>query len=736
VTDRSNLLSFVVGQISERLVPIGLRIKGVEVTQGIQYFDSLSHLTDPADRGPDNSVTLVADKPAWVRVYVQPGPLGSVPSVTGTITVQRPGRLAWDDVATLSPGGWTSVDAVSTLTYAQERGSLLRSLNFVVARELMRGRLRLVTRIRVGTGPVRDEQVIEIDASLLQTLRVRGVPIRYWGKDAAGNDVQLPEPGLAQFQTSLAWACLTYPVSATPSVTLAGTFTWSEALTGTATNGGCSTGWNDLNFWLGIAKLADGNRPGLVYLGLLPSGIPVGGVTGCGAPGAVAAARDTDGVAVAHEMGHFLGFTHAPCGPVGTSADPNYPAYEPYDTSANRVASIGEYGLDVSNGTVYPPNTARDFMSYCGPPWTSLYHYGKLLYEEHFDPRFVGSRPRYLDDFVDYVPQLIPELNLPDPPWWVGRPRLEQEPVISILGTLDVDGTVQVRSVARVQAIAAVERSTPTRLRAELVDEAGGVLARGVVHALEGFGGCGCGGGCGTSDSALPVTFQALLPDVAPGAALRIVEGAQERWRREATEGPGQPKLETAGVEDEELVVRWQVEGERGVEHWVRWSDDDGATWRALHVGGPEREIRTPVHVLPSGEVHVHVVIHDGFLTQISDAVRVSVPARSPEVAILHPRDGEALSARAPLRLWGMATSSDGSLVDPRDCRWLIDGRDAATGHDVWLECPSEGWHECRLVAHDDNGEANRSVEFAVTSDGSRPRWPRGWDGPAGSRPL
>lgn len=53
----------------------------------------------------------------------------------------------------------------------------------------------------------------------------------------------------------------------------------------------CSTGWNDLNFWLAIAKVVDGNQPGLVYLGLLPAGIPIGSVSGCGSPGAVAAAR-------------------------------------------------------------------------------------------------------------------------------------------------------------------------------------------------------------------------------------------------------------------------------------------------------------------------------------------------------------------------------------------------------------------------------------------------------------
>ena len=49
----------------------GWGIHGVEVTQAVQYYDSERHLTDAADRQPDNSVTLIAGKPAWVRVYVR-----------------------------------------------------------------------------------------------------------------------------------------------------------------------------------------------------------------------------------------------------------------------------------------------------------------------------------------------------------------------------------------------------------------------------------------------------------------------------------------------------------------------------------------------------------------------------------------------------------------------------------------------------------------------------------------
>ena len=78
----------------------GIQIDGVEVTQAIQYRSADAHLTDPADRGPDNSVRLVADKPARVRVYVRNHP-ELVNVVVGTVTMQRQRYGAWVDTGAL-----------------------------------------------------------------------------------------------------------------------------------------------------------------------------------------------------------------------------------------------------------------------------------------------------------------------------------------------------------------------------------------------------------------------------------------------------------------------------------------------------------------------------------------------------------------------------------------------------------------------------------------------------------
>ena len=43
------------------------------------------HLTDAADRGADNAVTLIAGKPAWIRVYVRSGFFTDITGVTGSV---------------------------------------------------------------------------------------------------------------------------------------------------------------------------------------------------------------------------------------------------------------------------------------------------------------------------------------------------------------------------------------------------------------------------------------------------------------------------------------------------------------------------------------------------------------------------------------------------------------------------------------------------------------------------
>lgn len=716
----------------------GIYVEGVEVTQALQWRGAAEHLTDPADRGPDNGLPLVADKPAMVRVYVQ-AIRADVTGIVGTVTLQRRRWGVWTDAETPAQQAPSSITARFAPPYAAERGSRWRSLNFLIAGSLMRGRMRLKVHVeRTGDPGLSADTEIEISASLRQTLRLRGIPVRYWGPDASGDQVRLAEPSLADFQAEAAWTCNAWPVSPTPDITLAGTFTWSNPLTGNINAGACPQSWNDLLFWLGIARMLDGNLTDRLYYALLPAGIPVGNAGGCGGGGAGVGAGFVGGgggVTMAHELGHVLGFGHAPCGlATGDMGDPSYPAYEPYDTTANRRASIGEYGFDVTTGSVLSPAVATDFMSYCPTDWVSLHHHTRLVPNERLAPTWLPAPRDTLPALHEEVPVRWPP-DPPEPPW-VGhaldgvRPG-EREGIIIVSGRLR-DGEVEIRHVLRVEAVPVAAGRRVAELRAELVTRDGEVLARGAVHrlTLHASGGCGCGGsGHEGDDEPADALLQAILPD--PGArgdtreaALRIVRGGEEVWRRDAPDRPPSVEDVDARLDGDDLHVRWRTEAprEEDLERFVRWSADDGRTWQLLAAGLTGDEAVVGAGALTAGEVLIQALVTDGFHTVAGEPARVAIPRRAPQVAILWPARGAAVRAGHPVRLWGMATASDGRTLDGDELSWELDGERVGPGGDLWAGLGGwEGEHVATLRAREGDLTAEASVVFEATGSGRRP---------------
>ena len=98
------------------------------------------------------------------------------------------------------------------------------------------------------------------------------------------------------------------------------------------------------------------------YMGILRNGGNGGRYTGA----FLSLLRD---VVIAHELGHNLSLSHAPCGsPNGV--DPYYPY---------PGGNIGAWGYDILSGELINPNMP-DIMSYCYPPaWISDYHFNRTL---------------------------------------------------------------------------------------------------------------------------------------------------------------------------------------------------------------------------------------------------------------------------------------------------------------------------------------------------------------------
>ena len=86
---------------------------------------------------------------------------------------------------------------------------------------------------------------------------------------------------------------------------------------------------------------------------------------------------------VAHELGHGMGLSHAPCGNASL-LDPSFP---------NSNGSIGAWGYDFRDGGRLVPPTTPDLMSYCEPEWVSDFHFTKALHFRLFDEDAAATPP-------------------------------------------------------------------------------------------------------------------------------------------------------------------------------------------------------------------------------------------------------------------------------------------------------------------------------------------------------
>jgi len=706
----------------------GLAIYGVEVSQATQYWDSASHR--------DNSIRLVAYKAAYVRVYVRfrgGPPLGGV---TGTAAIQWPNTqfgVYNEALPRRNPASIWARDAPDN-----ERDDRNASLNFLIPAAKVRGRLHLKIQVEVPGTQHRDEAELDVDASLLQTLRIRGIPVRYL---PAGEGDEVAPPVLADFQQTAALAVQLFPVEATPDIRLAGVMETNVILSDFGLKPGrCSDSWIAL---LGVVKEArdlDGNQPGYIYYALLPANMPNTHLQNTGCESDVAGGRVGDQNAMAHELGHALGLGHAACsgmptwplvppslqgevaiGPSGF--DVNFPvAYPPFP-----AGSIGETGVDPTSDAVLSPMSTFDFMSYCGPQWISPYHYVKLLQHPALHPRWIpAARSSLAPPFYDkFFNPALPEPGPgPSPHATVPLTRLfrpEPEPLVVLTGVVR-DDRLEVNSLLRLETRAVATGTQVLGTTVELLNEDGIVIGQTPLRQIEGRA-CGCGCGC-TEQGGTTRLVYAYLPERDGIAAVRVVRDGSELWSRRAPQLVPEVGDLSAECEEDTLRVRWRAvaSDEYPAHHVLRWSSDDGATWQLLATGLQESEASVPLAHLTSGVALVQALVSDGFYTAVSEPVHVTVPRRPPQVAILHPVQGGAVQTGSSVRLWGVATASDGRILADEALSWELDGHPAGTGAEAWADLSDlEGEHRAILRAADGGQTSETSVTFVATCSGRRP---------------
>lgn len=711
-----------------------LSVDGIEVTQAIQYYRAAEHLSDASDRGPDNTLRLVVDKAAWVRAYLRSGQVptfdaGLVRDVDGSLTVERRVGGVWGVVATIASQNGP-VDAQDAfVSYDTERGNIDNSLNFVVPAAVMTGLLRFGVAVESPFAHCpgnRATRSVTADVNLRQTLNAAFITIGYNGPPSGGGpNLNLPAPTLAQCQAETSWAMTTYPVSGAPNVRIAGTFVTATPLDDPRSCPGCcSPNWQPLLQQVAGLVAADQlANPGgnWVYYGIVNGGIPVNvpGCNGWGATGGLAGQPAT----YAHEIGHQFGLPHARCGNAG-AGNAAYPVYEPYDlpvdVPANPVgstnwtmASIGEYGLDINNGNIANPATAEDFMSYCGPRWVSLFTHNFLVNAGQLAPQVIPTGSGAGSDRV---------IADDDPTF--ERPHQGIESLVTMLGRVDAEGSVEVLSVARLDTRYLVGDGVSTDWLAQLVGEDGTVVAEDRLYRYSATGERGgkegsCCDDCAEDDGFL---FKAMVLDTEPGTCLRIVHDSATVWERARPGDPPAPSRVRAAVDKGGRVrVSWSLDkGHAPVsETWLRWSDDDGATWHALAAGVEGTSADVDPELLPAGPVCFQVMAHDGFTTTVAGSGSVDIEDRPPSVAILYPKPGDRAYAERQIHLRGTAGRAGSGPFPDAAFTWYVDGDEVARGADAWIDNPGPGRHAVCLRVSGPGGTGEADTTLVVPGEGA-----------------
>jgi hypothetical protein len=720
-----------------------LYIDGVEVTQAIQYYHAKDHLTDPADRGEDNSVRLIANKPAWVRVYVRSRLTTSISGVSGTLEVQQR-RLASLYETVFTP----SADLPGTLTaeinpnYADERGNLGSSLNFRIPAEYMIGHMRL--KVKIIAGSLSDESDVYLDVTLRQTLRLAGIMISYAGPlvrddTVISEHISLAAPTVTDLQQTAPLTIRLMPVESNATYRIAGTIPWDKPLIGTVKNeGGCPDNFYDLNVEVRAAIDKDGNLPDWTYYGLYPQDMPRGSkVSGCSTE-AASGPSQAQGT-MAHELGHYHDLPHAPCG-FKVNPDPTYPAYEPYDSvpllgpgSGSGTVSIphgilGEYALNVNDGTIVPPNFF-DLMSYCSSVCFGLYNYGRLMFKQRLNPTIINDTPWWFDFVLMTDPFYPPKLWLPDPPLsdplhFSGininaKSKANRQPLISVIGLVHSDTDIEVRSVIRLSASNELSGGKETEFVIDLLDKDGKILSTTPVYQVPSYGRCNCCSKDNDNPIRPPYVFQAYLEDVPAGAQIRISRQGKQVWVRHAPSEPVRIQSFGASVSKDKLViVNWDIKSsaDQKPDVWLQWSEDKGKTWHGLSTGLTGKTAKLDISLLSPGLIYLRLLASDGFYTTASDPVSVNIPTRSPSVVILYPPNNIELRINSMMRLWGVCTYSSGKPADPESVAWIIDDKEVGRGLDVFVTAPPEGKHRCTLKVVVNRKTIEQTIEFKTVA--------------------
>lgn len=677
-----------------------LGIVGVEKTQATQFFlfngrgcaTETNSATGTVTHETNNSVPMVAGKTTVLRVYVNCQTLAKFPaiaSVTGTVSIAPLNVFGVPDppIATFQPfNGPIPPNPSSSIN----RSIANHTLNFRIPGPYCAGDVAFIVTVFDPAHPgdpayASNPFTLNSSFEIVPDLQIHGVLINYTGPAWPGpGNANLDAPTGLDLVSTLDFVYRTYPVA---NINYTGCTT--QTFSGNLMTGGpgCGSGWSDLMDLLWNLRVASNTND--IYVALLPAQTPTATVIGCGgngrAAGYVGNGIGREGVTFAQEIAHAFMRKHAPCGGP-KNVDPDFPTYDMFP-----AGSIGEFGFDSVNARVFDPTFARDYMTYCGPSWTSPYTYVAL--KTAITTTFTspdGNRPSVRDFSREFL-----HLHV----------RVHRE------------GSVELRSAFHLYgpppSCGLIGRKT--FYACDLLDDEGNVIGSYPLHD-------DCPYHC-DDDYPAHVEFRESIPWHHSVSSIRFLrKGKTIHTLRVEDKAPTVRMLPPDISERSPEIVRlsWIVEPTEGeAKATVRYSADGGRSWRAVAANVTEPQVVINRSLLPGGEECMfQVAVSAGIRTALDHASVPAVPRRPRAAHIISPRPGEVFAQRDSIRLLGGAFSPDTGAAAPGEITWTSN-RDGplGTGPELILSDLSVGQHRISLSAFDGLGdEASTSIFITIRS--------------------
>jgi hypothetical protein len=330
-----------VGYTAAAVSTLDLTISGAYLIQATQRFNG--------------TVPLVAGRDAYLRVY-------AIANQANSALPQVRVRL-YQGAALVQT--YTLAAPAGSVPTAVDESSLLRSWNVLVPAALIQPGLKLLADVDPANGVAESNEsnnqfpqsgvAATVDVRALPTFAMRFVPVLQLPNGLQGN---ITTSNKDSFLTDLKQIL---PVGAY-DVDLRAPYTTTTALSD-------GTTWSLVLLEMNALRTAEASTR--YYYGVVKLSYS-SGIAGMASVGGHAAVGIDDlpkaTTVVAHEVGHNMGRSHAPCGGAG-APDPSYPY-------AGGVT--GTWGLDLTSLTLKPP-TQYDVMGYCYPRWISDYNWSAML---------------------------------------------------------------------------------------------------------------------------------------------------------------------------------------------------------------------------------------------------------------------------------------------------------------------------------------------------------------------